>query len=161
MLAYGICFSLSDLLHSVRQSLGPSTSLQISQFHSFLWLSNIPLYICATSSLSIHLLMVFNGEVISPLWCRIYRIKKILFLVVRVIHDRKMIKLSSSKKNLPLNLILQIVKIILKKYYPLLHSRRVSFHFSSGFNFYRKGFLIEKTWSNKRKCTLLNFLEWV
>ena len=35
----------------------PSTSLQITQFHFFLWLSNIPLYICATSSLSIHLLM--------------------------------------------------------------------------------------------------------
>ena len=26
---------------------GPSTSLQITQFHFFLWLSNIPLYICA------------------------------------------------------------------------------------------------------------------
>ena len=32
MLAYGICFSLSDLLHSVWQTLGPSTSLQITQF---------------------------------------------------------------------------------------------------------------------------------
>ena len=29
VLAYGICFSLSDLLHSIRQTLGPSTSLQI------------------------------------------------------------------------------------------------------------------------------------
>ena len=57
VLAYGICFSLSDLLHSVWQTLGASTSLQIVQFHFFLWLSNIPLYICATSSLSIHLLM--------------------------------------------------------------------------------------------------------
>ena len=35
VLAYGICFSLSDLLHSVWQTLGPSTSLQITQFHSF------------------------------------------------------------------------------------------------------------------------------
>ena len=50
VLAYGICFSLSDLLHSAWQTLGPSTSLQIAQFHYFLWLSNIPLYICATSS---------------------------------------------------------------------------------------------------------------
>ena len=57
VLAYGNCFSLSDLLHSVWQTLGPSTSLQITQFHFFLWLSNIPLYICATSSLSIHLSM--------------------------------------------------------------------------------------------------------
>ena len=57
-LIYNICFSLSDLLHSVGQSLGPSTCLQMTQFHSFLWLSNIPLYKCTTSSLSIHLLMV-------------------------------------------------------------------------------------------------------
>ena len=51
VLAYGICFSLSDLLHSVWQTLGPSTSLPITQFHFLLWLSNIPLYICASSSL--------------------------------------------------------------------------------------------------------------
>ena len=29
--------------------------LQMALFHSFLWLNNIPLYICTTSSLSIHL----------------------------------------------------------------------------------------------------------
>ena len=52
VLAYDICFSLSNLLHSVGHTLGPSTSLQISQSRFFLWLSNIPLYICATSSLS-------------------------------------------------------------------------------------------------------------
>ena len=57
VLAYSICFSLSDLLHSVWQALSPTTSLQITQFRFFLWLSNIPWYICATSSLSIHLLM--------------------------------------------------------------------------------------------------------
>ena len=56
-LIYDICFSLSDLLHFVWQSLGASTSLKMTQFHSFLWLSNIPLYICTTSSLSIHLSM--------------------------------------------------------------------------------------------------------
>ena len=50
VLAYGICFSLSDLLHSVWQTPGPSTSLQITQFRFFVWLSNIPLYICAISS---------------------------------------------------------------------------------------------------------------
>ena len=43
MLAYGIYFSLSDLLHSVWQTLGPSTSLQVTQFRFFLWLSNIQL----------------------------------------------------------------------------------------------------------------------
>ena len=52
-LIYDICFSFSDILHPVWQSLDPSTS----QFHSFLWLSNIPLYICTTSSLIIHFLM--------------------------------------------------------------------------------------------------------
>ena len=57
VLAYGIWFSLSDLLHSVWQTLGASTSLQITQFCLFLWLSNISLYICVTCSLSIHLLM--------------------------------------------------------------------------------------------------------
>ena len=36
VLAYGICFSLSDLLHSVWQTLGPSTSVQITQFRFFL-----------------------------------------------------------------------------------------------------------------------------
>ena len=44
-------------IHSVWQTLCPSTSLQITQFHFFLWVSSIPLYICATSSLSIHLWM--------------------------------------------------------------------------------------------------------
>ena len=58
LLAYGFCFFLSDLLHSVWQTLGPSTWLQITQFRFFIiWLSNIPLYICTTSSLSIHLSM--------------------------------------------------------------------------------------------------------
>ena len=75
MLAYSICFSLSDLLHSVWQSLGPSTSLQITQFRFFLWLSNIPLYICATSSLShssidghlgcFHVLAIVNRAAVS------------------------------------------------------------------------------------------------
>ena len=54
---YDTCFSLSDWLYSLWQFLGPSTSLQMTQFHSFLWLSDIPLYICTTSSLSIHLSM--------------------------------------------------------------------------------------------------------
>ena len=57
VLIYDICFSLSDLLHSVWQSLVPSMSQQMTQFHSFLWLSNIPLCICTTSSLSICLSM--------------------------------------------------------------------------------------------------------
>ena len=53
-------FTLYDRL------LSPSTSLQITQFHFFLWLSNIPLYICATSSLSIHLSV--DTQVASMSW---------------------------------------------------------------------------------------------
>ena len=56
-LIYSICFSPSDSLHSVWQTLGSSTLLQRTQFHFILWLSNIPLYICTTTSLSIHLSM--------------------------------------------------------------------------------------------------------
>ena len=55
-LTYDICFSLSDLLYSVWQTLGPPMSLQTTQFHFFLRLSRIPSYI-RTTPLSIHLLM--------------------------------------------------------------------------------------------------------
>ena len=47
-----ICFSLSDLIGSRFIHL---TRTDLNSF--FLWLSNIPLYICTTSSLSIHLSM--------------------------------------------------------------------------------------------------------
>ena len=43
---YHICFSLSDLLHSLRQALGSSTSLELTQMCSFIWQGNTPLYIC-------------------------------------------------------------------------------------------------------------------
>ena len=57
VLIHGICFSLSKLLHSVQQALVSSTSLKLTQIHSFSWLSNIQLYICTTTSLFIHLSM--------------------------------------------------------------------------------------------------------
>ena len=60
MISCDICLSLPDLLHSVWQSLGPSMLLQRALFHSFIRLSNIPLYICTTSFLS-HLLMDILG----------------------------------------------------------------------------------------------------
>ena len=44
VLIYDICFSLSDLLHSIEQAPGSPTSLQLTQIRSFLWLSNIALY---------------------------------------------------------------------------------------------------------------------
>ena len=55
VLIYDICFYLSDLLHSVKWVLGSFTSLEVTQMHSFLWLSIIPLYTCTTTSVSIHL----------------------------------------------------------------------------------------------------------
>ena len=45
VLIYNICFSLSGWLHSIRQALGSFTSVQLTHICSFLWLSNIPLYI--------------------------------------------------------------------------------------------------------------------
>ena len=54
-LIYNICFPLSDLFHSIWQSLYPPTSLQMTQFHSFLCLNNIPLHVYTTSSSSIPL----------------------------------------------------------------------------------------------------------
>ena len=42
-----ICFS--DLPYSVSLSLGPSVSLQMTQFLSFLWMRHTPWYICSTS----------------------------------------------------------------------------------------------------------------
>ena len=48
MISYGICLSISDLLHLVRQCLVASMLLQMIVFYSFLWLSSILLcvYIC-------------------------------------------------------------------------------------------------------------------
>ena len=51
-----IYLSLSDLLHLVWSFLCPSTLLQISLLHSFLWLSNTT-YVYTTSSVFIHLSM--------------------------------------------------------------------------------------------------------
>ena len=45
MIAYDVWLSLSDLLHLVWKSLGPSMLLQMA-LCSFLWLSNSPLHIC-------------------------------------------------------------------------------------------------------------------
>ena len=45
--------SFSDLLHLVWSSLCPSMLLQMTLCHCVLWLRNIPLYTCTTSSLSI------------------------------------------------------------------------------------------------------------
>ena len=47
-LIYIICISLPDLLQPVWQTLALFTSLQMELFHSFLWLSNVPLCIHTT-----------------------------------------------------------------------------------------------------------------
>ena len=46
VLIYDVWLSLSDLIHSVWQTQGSSTSLPLTQLHSFLWLSNIPVCVC-------------------------------------------------------------------------------------------------------------------
>ena len=56
-LIHYICFSLSDLLHSVSQVLGSSTSVILTCICFFSWWSNIPLFMCSTTSLSTVLLM--------------------------------------------------------------------------------------------------------
>ena len=53
VLIYDTCFFPSDLLQSVKQALGSSTSVQLTQICSSLWLSNMPLYIRVISSLPI------------------------------------------------------------------------------------------------------------
>lgn len=52
VLIYDICFSVSELLYSVSQTLGRL----LIHIYSFSWLSNIPLYVC-TKSLPLHLSM--------------------------------------------------------------------------------------------------------
>ena len=42
---YDICLSLSDFLHLICYSLGPSMLLKMAIFH-FLWLSSMPLCVC-------------------------------------------------------------------------------------------------------------------
>ena len=75
MISYGIC--LSNLLPLVRQSVGPSLLLQMALFHSLLWPSSGPLYVCVRvyplhlhSSVSgqlacFHLLAVMNSTAMS------------------------------------------------------------------------------------------------
>ena len=68
-LIYVICSSLSDLPHSVWQTLGPATPLQMTQFLSFLSLSSISLCICTIpffhssvcGNLGCHVLSIVNG----------------------------------------------------------------------------------------------------
>ena len=43
--------------------------LQMTLFRSFLWLISIPLYICTTFSLSIHLLANVNQHLEQPKCC--------------------------------------------------------------------------------------------
>ena len=64
-LIYNICFSLTYFHSVLTDSRSVHVSLQKTQSHSFLWLSNIPLHICTISSLSIHLLTGYLGCFLS------------------------------------------------------------------------------------------------
>ena len=56
------CYFLSASFHSVCQSLGSSTWLQMACFHPFWWLSSISSYMCPPCSWPIHV------SVASMLW---------------------------------------------------------------------------------------------
>ena len=67
-----ICFSLTYFTLYDRLYVHPFTSLQMTQFHSFLWLSNIPLYMCTTLSLPtdgqldfFHVLAIINSASVN------------------------------------------------------------------------------------------------
>ena len=68
------------ILHLVWSFLSPSVLLQVALFHSFLWLSTIPLYIC-TTSFSIHLL-VGNSFLYNIRCQHILKVFKVASLVV-------------------------------------------------------------------------------
>ena len=63
VISYGICLSLSDLLHLVCSSLGSSMLLPMEFFHSFLWPSSIP------SPLHIYHIIFIHSSVGGQLGC--------------------------------------------------------------------------------------------
>ena len=74
-LIHNICFSLSDLIHSVEQALGSSTSLKPTQIHSFFMAESYGIaymqHIFIHSSLSgrlgcCHVLTVVNSAAVDP-----------------------------------------------------------------------------------------------
>ena len=56
---YHMIFVLLFLTYLVWQSLSPSMLLQMALFHSFLWLSNIPLYISISISIYVFFIHLF------------------------------------------------------------------------------------------------------
>ena len=72
-LIYDICLLFLTQLHLVQQALGSSTSLELIQMCSFLWLSNIPLLTYTTISLSIHL----------PIEIQVASMSQLLYLVLQ------------------------------------------------------------------------------
>ena len=82
-LIYYICSFLSDLFHSVYQTLGLSTSLELTQIHSFLWLSNIAFQSilkispgCSLEGLVLKLKLQYSGHLMQ----RVDSLEKTLML---------------------------------------------------------------------------------
>ena len=57
MASSDLCLSLPDLLHGLFSCLCPARLLQMALLYSFVWLTDIPFYRCATPSLYTYLLM--------------------------------------------------------------------------------------------------------
>ena len=67
-MSYAASPSLSDLLHSLWHFLGPPVLLQISLFHSFWWVSNIPVCVCVCTASSSPIPLMMDVQVVSMSW---------------------------------------------------------------------------------------------
>ena len=85
-LIYDICFSLSDLLHSVWQSLGPSTSLQMTQFHFVLYILKSSI---DTSPLTNGLFRLFQSVLLNFHMFRDYPVVFLLLICNLILYDQR------------------------------------------------------------------------
>ena len=105
-----MCFSLSDLLHSVWQPLGLFTPLQMGPFHPFLWLSNIPFY-SSVQSLS-------HVRLFATPWITVHQAS------LSITNSRSLLKLMSVESVMPSNHLILYHPLLLLP--PICPSIRVS-----------------------------------
>ena len=88
---YGICLFLSDLLHSVYYSLGPSVLLQITLFHCFFHGCIVFRHVTHDiffihSSVDghlgcVHVLAIVNSATMNIMWCISFQIRVSVFSI--------------------------------------------------------------------------------